>query len=294
VPELGSPLVSRRRLAAELRRLREERSLTGEDVAESLGWSTSKISRIETARIGIKRTDLARLLALYEVPTEFRAELIDLTANTRSRGWWNAYTGYVPERFASYLVLESQAESLAAWSPETVPGLLQTQGYAQAAIASHMAAIAAISPTEIEQRVQARLHRQQILTSENPTMVRCVLDESVLLRRKQDAQVMRGQLKHLIDLAQLANVTIRVLPLDSEHPIGTGAFILLAFPPNPGIGPAPDIVYLEQLTGSALYIDEAAETHQYRLGFARLEAESLDPAASCKLIARILREHWSR
>ena len=292
MPERGSQLVPRRRLAAELRRLSEERSLTGEEVAESLGWSTSNISRIETARIGIKRTDLIKLLMLYEVAPEFRAELIELTANTRSRGWWNAYTGYVPERFASYLVLESQAESVSAWSPETVPGLLQAPGYAQAAIDTHMAATAAISPTETEQRVQARLRRQQILTSEKPTTVRCVLDESVLLRRKHDAAVMRAQLGHLIDLSRLANVSIQVLPLDGEHPIGTGAFMLLTFPPIPNMGPAADIVYIEQLSDSALYIDDAAETYRYQLGFSRLQAESLDPAASVKLITQVRRDHW--
>ncbi len=293
MPELGSPLVRRRRLAAELRRLREERSLHGDAVAKSLGWSSSKLSRIETARIGIKAADLTKLLEKYEVAGDFQTELLALAARVSNRGWWEAYTGSIPERFATYVVLESEAESIAAWSPETVPGLLQTEGYARAAIDSHMDATASIPPAEIERRVQARLRRQQILTSQEPATVSCVLDESVLLRRKHDAQVMRDQLAQLIDISELANVTIQVLPLDAEHPIGTGAFMLLRFPPIPGIGPADDIVYIEQLTGSALYVDDAVETHQYRLGFSRLLAESLEPAASKKLIARVRHEHWA-
>ena len=84
-----------------------------------------------------------------------------------------------------------------------------------------------------------------------------------------------------------------MLPLDGAHPIGTGAFILLKFAPMPGIGPVSDIVYLELLSGSQLYIDDDAETHKYELGFGRLVAESLDPEASRDLIASVISEHWS-
>jgi transcriptional regulator with XRE-family HTH domain len=293
VPELGSPLVRRRRLAAELRRLREESSLTGEEVAESLGWSSSKLSRIETARIGIKLGDLSRLLDHYGVSAEYREELLAVGAKTRSRGWWDAYADAWPERFAPYLVLESEAESIWAWSPELVPGLLQTQEYARAAINAHMAATSAISPGEIERRVQTRMRRQQILTGANPTTLTCVLDESVLLRLESDARIMHGQLAHLLAIGDLDNVTLRVLPLAGAHSIGTGAFMLLQFAPIPGIGPASDIVYIEQLSGSALYVDDDAETHQYRLGFGHLVAESLDPAASADLIASVMRAAWN-
>ncbi len=293
MPELGSPLVRRRHLAAELRRLREEHGLTGEEVAESLGWSSSKLSRIETARIGVKPADLAKLLDHYEVSGDFRQELLGLAAKTGSRGWWDAYTDAWPEHFASYLVLESQAESLLAWSPELVPGLLQTPEYARAAIDAHMAATAAIPPSEIERRVQTRVRRQQILMGANPISLTCVLDESVLLRRVMDAQVMRGQLARLVEMAGLPNVILRVLPLDGEHPIGTGAFMLFGFAPIPGIGPTSDIVYIEQLSGSALYVDNDSETHQYQLGFGHLIAESLDPVASVARITEVMTATWS-
>ena len=294
MPELGSPQVRRRRLAVELRRLREERGLRGEDVAESLGWSSSKLSRIETARIGIKADDLDRLLRHYDLPADYRQELLTLASESRNRGWWSAYADAVPEKFATYLVMETEAVSISGWSPDLVPGLLQTEEYARATIDAHMAATAPLSPGEVERRVQARLRRQQILTSESPKRFACVLDESVLLRRETSARVMRDQLGNLIAMSALANVTLHVLPLDGAHPIGTGAFMLFQFAPIPGIGAVSDIVYIEQLTGSALYIDDDAETYQYRRGFSQLVAESLDPATSVGLIERIMQDTWSR
>jgi transcriptional regulator with XRE-family HTH domain len=291
--ELGSPSVSRRRLAAELRRLREEHSLTGEDVAENLGWSASKLSRIETARIGIKAADLARLLDEYDVAAEHKAELLRLVGKPRSRGWWEAYTDSLPEKFAHYIVMESEAESIAAWSTELVPGLLQTPDFARAAIGAHLAATAAISASEIERRVQTRLKRQRILTSDPRKDLASVLDESVLLRHVHSARIMRDQLAHLIKMSEQPNVTIRVLPLDGAHPIGSGAFMLLKFAPIPEIGPVSDIVFIEELTGNALYIDDDGETQRYQLGFGQLVADSLDPEKSRELIARTIRDRWS-
>ena len=292
MPELGSPSVRRRQLAAELRRLREERDLTGEDVAESLGWSASKLSRIELSRTGIKAADLNLLLTAYGVPEEQRTELLRLTEKPRGRDWWRAY-GALPEKYVTLIGLESDASSIRAWSPDWVPGLLQTRDYARAAIDSHMAATASLSPSEIEQRVQTRLRRQHLLTSPEPTPFDCVLDESVLMRRLQSAEVMRDQLAHLIEVSRLPDVTLRVLPLNGAHPIGTGAFILLKFAPIPEIGDVADIVYVEQLSGNALYIDEAAETHQYELGFGRLVEASLDEDASRDLIAAVITDRWA-
>ncbi len=293
MPELGSPSVRRRRLAAELRRLREERNLTGEDVAESLGWSASKLSRIELSRTGIKAADLNLLLTTYGVPAELRTELLRLIEKPRGHEWWRAYGGALPEKYITLIGLETDASSISAWSPDWVPGLLQTRDYARAAIDAHMAATASLSPSEIEQRVQTRLRRQHLLTPPEPTPFDCVLDESVLLRRLESAQVMREQLAHLIEVSRLPHVTLHVLPLSDAHPIGTGAFILLKFAPIPEIGAVASIVYVEALSGNALYTDEAAETHQYELGFGRLVAASLDEEASRDLIADVMRNHWA-
>ncbi|HXP18201.1 MAG TPA: helix-turn-helix transcriptional regulator [Streptosporangiaceae bacterium] len=292
MPEHGGPSVRRRRLAAELRRLREEQGLTGEEVAEALQWSASKISRIETSRTGVKTADLGQLLDVYGVSAQHREELLALARERRRKGWWEAYTDVLPPWYAAYIVLESEAEEILCWSPELVNGLLQTEDYARA-VAGAMGA-PADPPGEMTRRIQARLRRQRILAGESAPGVTFVLDESVLLRRLGDEQVMRDQLAHLIEAAALPNVSLHVLRLAGTHPVGGGGgFVLLQFPPVPGIGPASDVVHIDQLGRSALYIEGEAETYQYKLAFRRLVDESLDADRSRDLIGSVMREMWS-
>ena len=290
MPDHGGPSVRRRRLAAELRRLREEQGLTADEVAETLQWSGSKISRIELCRTGVKVADLGRLLDIYGVLPEHRDELLVLARERRHKGWWEAYTDVLPPWYAAYIVLESEADRIFWWSPELVTGLLQTVGYASA-VNDAMAA-PADPPGEIARRIQARLKRQRILTGDDPTDVTFVLDESALMRRIGDRQVMRDQLARLVEVSEMPNISLHVLPLAGTHPLGGGGgFALMQFPPVPGIGPTTDVVYVEQFT-SALYIEDEAETYRYRLAFQRLLAAALDPEQSRDLIETVKREMW--
>jgi transcriptional regulator with XRE-family HTH domain len=293
MPEYGSPTVRRRRLAAELRRLRERASLTGEEVAEQLGWSASKVSRIETYRSGVKAADLSRLLQLYGVSAAHQAELLELGREPRRKGWWEAYSDALPEEYAAYIVLEAEAESMQCWSPVMVHGLLQTADYARAVIEDHMGSTASIPPGKIRQRVATRLERQQAITSERALGLSVVLDQSVLIRKVGDAAVMRQQMEHLIEVSRLPNVRLRVLPLSGAHPIGTGGFALLHFQPVPGIRHSPDVVYLEQLGRNALYVEDEDEVFEYRQAFGKLAEGSLGPAGSRQAIAAAARETWS-
>ncbi len=292
MPERSGPSVRRRRLAAELRRLREELGRSGDEVAVALGWSGSKVSRIETCRTQVKTADLGKLLELYGVSAGHRDELIDLARERRRRGWWEAYTDVLPHWYAAYIVLESEAESIYAWNCELINGLLQTEGYARA-VNEEMGS-AADPPAEISRRIEARLRRQRILTGDNPTDVTFVLDESVLLRRIGDPGVMHGQLAHLTAVSRWPNVSMRVLPLAGAHPVsGGGAFALMRFAAVPGIGPVSDVVHVEQLGKTALYMEDDASTHLYWLAFGRLVAEALDEERSRRLIESIMRATWS-
>jgi transcriptional regulator with XRE-family HTH domain len=293
MPEYGSPTVRRRRLAAELRRLREGADLTGEDVAAQLGWSASKVSRIETYRTGIKTADLASLLKLYGVAGPHQAELLALAREPRRKGWWEAYSDALPEEYAAYIVLEAEAELIHCWSPQLVHGLLQTADYARAVIEGHMESTVGIAPGKIRQRVETRLARQQAVTGDRRLGLSVVLDQSVLLRKVGDERIMREQLEHLIDLSRLANVTVRVLSFAGSHPIGTGAFALLHFAPVPGIAQSPDVVYVEQLGRTALYVEDEDEVFEYRLALAKLTDKSLDPEQSRQLMTRVAEETWS-
>jgi transcriptional regulator with XRE-family HTH domain len=290
VPEYGSPTVRRRRLAAEVRRLRERAGYTEDEVAERLQWSSSKISRIELHRQGLKLPDLAKLLDLYEVNEPHREELMALAREPRRRGWWEAYSDTLPEDYAAFIGLEAEAESESCWSPEVVYALFQTEDYARAVIQAHMGST--ISRTDIERRVETRMVRQDVLTRDAPLALSVVLDESALLRLFGTESVMREQLKRLIEISLLPNVDIYVLPLAGAHPIGTGAFVILKFAAAHGTR-LHDVVYIEQLTRSAIYVEDEADTHQYSVAFDRLTTGALDPSKTRKLITRTIRQHWS-
>ena len=285
MPERASPKIGRRRLAAELRRLRDLADLTGEEVAERLGWSGSKISRIELNRTEVKASDLTELLDLYEVHGAHRTDLVALSKIRRSRGWWSAYSDVMAPEYAAYIELEAEADSALCWSPQLVHGLLQTEEYARAVIESNLGWQPNTPPGKIQRLIEVRLARQRIVTGSDTLRLTVILDQSVLLRQVGDAAVMHRQLDYLAQASRRPNVTLRVLPLAGFHPVGTGSFSLLVFPPMLGVGPSSDVLYVEQLTRNEVFVDEEAEVYEYRLAFEQLAAEALSPEATRRLIA---------
>jgi transcriptional regulator with XRE-family HTH domain len=288
VPTPASPTVRRRRLAAELRRLRERLALTGEEVADRLKWSAAKVSRIETAKTGARPTDVRKLLELYGVEERHREELLTLAREAERKGWWEAYSDSLSQKYTAFIGMETEAESAQHWESQLIPGLLQTEAYARQTILA-MQTIATIPPGQIKHRVEARLRRQQILTRDRPLELSVVLDESVLRRRFGDRTLMRAQLAHLAEAAQLPNVTVRVLPLDGRQ-LGVSSFTLLRFSPVYDIT-LHDVVFIEQLT-SGFYFEEELDTYRYALAFERLISAALDPARSIELIEDIAGKVW--
>ncbi|MQA87622.1 MAG: helix-turn-helix domain-containing protein [Streptosporangiales bacterium] len=282
----GSPTVRRRRLAAELRRLRERSRRTADQVAKELGWSPSKISRIEQARTGPKLPDVESLLRLYGIEGTHRDELLALAREAERKGWWEAYSDALPPRYGAYIGMEAEAESIWEWQPHVVPGLLQTEDYARQVIRLAQST-ATVPPREIERRVETRLARQQVLNRDPPLTLSVVLDESVLLRRFGDNSVMRGQFDRLVEAAQLPNVTLQVLRLDGSHPVITQNFVLLQFPRVHEIV-LHDIVHIEHMD-AVLYVEEEVATYRYRLAFERLVAAALTSAESLELISKVAR-----
>ncbi|WP_252783604.1 MULTISPECIES: helix-turn-helix domain-containing protein [Actinoallomurus] len=289
MPGPGSGTVRNRRLATELRRLRERAELTGDDVADRLGWSASKVSRIENARQAPRLGDVRSLLDLYGVEGSYRDQLLQLARDAVRKGWWEAYSDALPEQYASYIGLEMEAEEILQWETQVVPGLLQTEAYASA-VEQWSHSIEVIPPSRVDARVETRLARQSVLKRETPLRLSLVLDESTLVRRYGDASVMREQLERLVELAELPNVTLQVLPLDGPHPIATGSFTLLQFPQVGGIK-FHDVIYIEHQNGCS-YLEEETETYRHRLSFERLSAEALPPAESVEMISRIARDAW--
>ncbi|HEY1917524.1 MAG TPA: helix-turn-helix transcriptional regulator [Streptosporangiaceae bacterium] len=286
----ADPTLSGRRLALELRRLRDHVRLTGTEAAERLGWSESKISRIELHRTGVKKGDLERLLDLYEVTDPHRGELLALAKEARVKSELGVATAGFPSDYTDYLRAEAEARSVWNWEPLIVPGLLQTEEYARAVFRGWQAMFA-VPPGDGERRAQTRQVRRQALTRESPLELSVVIDESVLYRRFGGKAVMREQFELLIKDSALPNVDVRILPLEGDHPIGTGAFSFMQFPPSRGV-PLPDRVSVEHLEDSH-YLDVEEETHRYRVAFEHLIANSHDPGKSRDLIARVARDRWT-
>lgn len=285
-----SPTVRRRRLAAELRRLRSEQGLNADEVAERLGWSPSKVSRYELARTGLKPADVRKMLEVYGVDAQRQNDLIALANEATKKGWWEEYADALPEEHVSLIGLEAEATSEWSWHLEVVPGLLQTEAYARS-VNTRGQSLSPVPPGQIERSVQARMRRQELLTREPPLDLVAVIDESVLLRRLAPPPVMREQLNHLIEIAQLPNVYLRVLKLSDDCPMIMNSFDLLRF----GRGQdaiLPDVVWTEHLR-STLYFEGETDTYQYRLVIERLAESSQGASESLDLIARTAAQTWS-
>jgi transcriptional regulator with XRE-family HTH domain len=280
------PTVRHRRLAAELRRLREQCGLTGDEVAERLTWSTAKVSRLENARTGARPEDVRRLLELYEVNGPRQGELIELAAGATQRGWWEDFTG-IPPDYATYIALEADAVACRSWDTQVIPGLLQTEAYAREIIAAWNV-VDTVPPAEIERRVQVRLRRQELLHGPAPLELSVVLDEAVLHRLIGDASIMRAQLDHLFEVTRLPNVSLCVLPLNKAHSLIAESFILMEFSPAHDVT-FPDVVHVESLTAS--HFEDETVTHMYRLTFNELAAQALGRDESRDVIAAA-RDRW--
>ena len=287
-----SPTVRRRRLAAELRRLRSEQGLHGDEVAERLGWSPSKVSRYELARTGLKPADVRKMLEVYGVESTRQDELVALAYEATKKGWWEDYADALPEDYLALIGLEAEATAEWSWHLEVVPGLLQTEAYAREVNIKGQS-LSPVPPGQIERSVQARMRRQELLTRDPPLDLVAIIDESVLLRKIADASVMREQLHHLIEVAQLPNVSLRVLKLGDEWSMVMNSFDLLRFGTGRSDRDAmlPDVVWTEHLS-SALYFEGETDTYQYRLVFERLTESAQGPSDSLDLIARTAAQSW--
>jgi transcriptional regulator with XRE-family HTH domain len=291
LPDQGSSTVRGRRLAAELRRLRGRAGLTGDEVAQRLGWSGSKLSRIELHRTGVKEDDLVKLLDLYHVSKAHRQELVALARESSEKSRLEKATASFPAEVAAYVNAEAEAESVWNWEPQLVPGLLQTPDYARG-VTRLWRGMFPGPPTETDRRVETRLLRQQVLVRDPPLELTVVMDQSVLRRRFGDSAAMRQQLERLAEASELPNIELRIYPLDSDHPpLATGAFSYMQFPHVHDV-PLHDLVSVEHLEGN-YYLEDEEQTYRYRVAFEYLVGQSLNPPQSRSLISATMRDVWA-
>jgi len=278
-----NPTVRRRRLGQELRRLRELKGMTAEEVAERLLVSQSKISRLENGRRSISQRDVRDLCGVYEVEDQRIVDsLMEMARDSRQQGWWHTF-GDIP--YSVYIGLETDAESLRVYEPQLVTGLLQTRAYAEALV---QGALPETSTAEIDKRVQVRMRRQERITAEgNALRLWVVLDEAALRRVVGSRLVMREQLEHLVEMSQLPHVTVQVLPFEvGAHPGLNGQYAILEFTDAAD----SSVVYLEGVT-SDLYLEKAPDVQKYAVMYEHLRAQSLNVEQSRQLIAKVAKEY---
>lgn len=276
------PAVRRRKLGAELRRLRTSAGLTSGEAARLVGWHQSKVSRIETGASGAKPADVRSLLDAYGVADPQLRELLLVLAGSGDSGgrhhWWHAYRGVLPPTYRDFISLESQARAMRTLETTVVPGLLQTPEYARAVTA---AAVEGLPEDRLDALVEVRLARQEVLRADPPLELSAVLDEAVLRREVGGPGVMARQLERLIEAARLPQVCLQVLPFSAGAHIGvTGPFVIFSFSSTSDL----DVVVLDHLT-SSLHLERKEDLRVYTEAFNSLRGHALSPEDSLDLIA---------
>jgi transcriptional regulator with XRE-family HTH domain len=280
MPTAQSPTVRRRRLALELRRLREAAKLTCEEVAEQLECSASKVSRVETGRVSVSPRDVRDLLAIYHVPEDQREGLVQLARDSRQKGWWHAFGDTVHPHFATYLGLESAASQIRIYKATRIPNQLQTEDYARA-----INVAGRVGGLTDERQLALQMERQRQARA-NPARVWVVLDEAALRRQVGGPEVMRQQLEYLCEMSRSPNLFLQVVPF------GGGAYVALDLPfvilsfPDPVDS---DVVCMGYATG-CLWIEDMAEVDRYNLFFHHLQAAALSFDDTVALMTSVLKE----
>jgi transcriptional regulator with XRE-family HTH domain len=285
----ASPTVRRRRLAAELRGIRESKGKSGDAVAAALKWSPSKISRYERARTGLRPREVERLLDYYQISGPRRALLLELAEDAAQKGWWEEFADSLSDDYQQFIGLEHEATSIAIWHLDVVAGLLQTEAYARHIISSY-SRVEPVAPGQIGRLVRVRMQRQQVLDRDG-LQLSVVLDESVLKRCIGNESVMYEQLLRLAKEADRPNLTLRILPLDAQHTVFGESFVIFGFGDDSD-AMLQDVVSTEQLK-SGFTVEGERETYLHRIAFQMLFEASLDPAPSRALILETAEAMWS-
>lgn len=283
MPERQSPTLRRRRLAQELRRLRDESEKTSVEVAKALEWNPSKLTRMERnegRRYSVR--DIRDLCDIYGVTDQvYRERLEQLARDGAKKSWWDPYDKMLSEATTTFIGLEAEAAKVLVFESLAVPGLLQTQDYAEAIVRSTPTTI---SDEEIKARVDIRMRRQQALHDHPALEIVAVIDEAVLRREVGGPlrpEIMAAQLDHLAEVARLPNVTLHVIPFAAgAHAAMSGSFNILRFP-EPG---DLDAVFADLVAGQ-MFLEEQEEVRRYHDAFLHLVGTAASPAHTLEMLA---------
>lgn len=290
---VGTALI-RRHIGRRLTALREKSKLSQDQVSNGLGISRSTIVRMEEGNPAVRYTvpNLKAMLDLYDASEEDRQILLALAAETRngrSKSWWHDYTNTeLPEWFGLFVIMEDSASRIRDYQSEIVPGLLQTQEYAELVFRTPSGIT---TPDQAKHRLQVRMGRQSVLTRPTPPRFEVVLNEAILCRPIGDPGLMTRQFEHLLDMMKRPNVSIHILPWSAGIHGGMTAgnsFMLLDFPEEPSGEPIePPLAYVDTLTG-AMYLNKTEEFAAYERVWRDIDHKALSVKKSKELITSAL------
>jgi transcriptional regulator with XRE-family HTH domain len=272
----------RRRLAAELHRLRVAAHLTLEEVADHLECSPAKISRIENGQVAVRIQDARELLDLYDVNDEQREPLLQMVRQARGKGWWSDYADLLDEGGQTLLSLEDEASAILIYETNLIAALLQTRRYAWELISSRTD----LPLDLVQRRVDLRMARQQILDRPNAPRLNVVLDEASLRRAVSSRDVMREQYELLVDAAVRPYISVRVLLF------GAGAHQAMGFPFQifEFVDDDPPLVSVELLSRREIF-ESAEEVGRYRAAFNQVYERALPPDESRNFVMNLVKEY---
>ena len=282
----SGPTVLRMMLGRQLQALREKAGMSYDEAADAVYVSPYTIRRMEKAEGALKPLTVKTLLMTYGI-TDVREidAFLSLARDASKPGWWHSYDDVLPPWFRTFIGLEEAATLIRGYEPHSVPGLLQTPGYARANVQTGFPDTA---EDEVARRVDLRLARQHILARPDPPRLWLVIDETVLTRPAPTTgpEVMREQADKLIEAASRPSITLQVLPLAAGlHPAVYGPFKVFRFDGHD----QPDIVYGESMT-SAWYVDKPDETAAYIQALDRVSAQAAPAADTVKILTEIRKE----
>ncbi|WP_019631981.1 helix-turn-helix domain-containing protein [Actinomadura atramentaria] len=279
-----SPTVRRRRLAAELAKLRRETGKSRDAVAEHVGVAPSTITRFENASAAPPVMTVAGMLDFYGVSGAEKEMWVTVARQARRRGWWSRYGDTIPDYFKFYVGLEEEAFEVRSYEPELVPGLLQTEGYMRGLMAADLHPI---SGAELDRWVKLRLKRQEKLREPDAPRLWMVIGEGAIRTQVGGPEVMAEQLRHLAEISSPTGpVIVQVLPFAAgAHPAMDGSFTVLGFPEPRD----PDVVYVQSRKGG-MYLEDPPDLTEYNDMFQHLVARALGPEESRAMLESVADE----
>ena len=273
-----SPVARQRELGTRLRGLRNEHGMTVEEVAAKLLCSTTKISRLETAARRPSLRDVRDLCVLYEVDESISHELMSLAREAREPGWWTQYDDL---NLDPLIGLEQEAVAITCYSINYIPGLLQTQDYAQGIIKT---VAPKMDPQIVQQRTEARLRRQQLLEEDDRPRYHVVLDEAVIHRAVGGPALMAAQLDKILETVRSDKAIVQIISFAAgAYAAADGYFVLLEFEEDSNLWP---IVFIEGLAGNQ-YLQHRGDIARYRETIEYLRGRALNPSDSTALMIKM-------